>query len=156
MLSRLEAAFMFAQVDKTLARPERVYRLAGLITCLVTGLDAMFTHWYFGPSLNMAGLLEVLLRRSGVTGPARWMLLVDLVFYSLFGWAFWRAHFWLAMENEGMPAADQRSLKLLGLQLLLGLLATPALFFIVVSEACFLLKPRRASALFLTLAVTGV
>jgi hypothetical protein len=150
-LNQSEVTFMFAQVDKTLARPELVYRLAGLICCIVTGLDAISTHWYVGPSLEMAGLIEVLLRRAGVTGPARWMLIVDLLCYGIFGWAFWRA-----MDSERLPAAEKHSVKLLGLQLLLGLLVTPALFFIVVSEACFLLKPRRACALFWALVVTGV
>ncbi|MBL8191670.1 MAG: sensor histidine kinase [Acidobacteria bacterium] len=142
---------MLNRIDKALARPDRVYRLAGLISCAVTGINLMFTHLYVGPSSDMAGLIDVARRYAGLNSPEIWTLAVDLSCFCLFGWAFWRA-----MDSKRLLAPDMMSVYLLGLQVLLGLLTSPALFFIVVSEACFLLKPRRASALTLALTLTGV
>lgn len=142
---------MLDRIDKALARPDRVYRLAGLISCAVTGLSTMFTHLYVGPSSDMAGIIDVTRRLAGFNSPELWALGVDLFCYGLFGWAFWQA-----MDSERLLAPDKSSLRLLQLQVLLGLLTSPALFFIVVSEACFLLKPRRASALTLILTLAGI
>lgn len=142
---------MLDRVDKALARPDRVYRLAGLISCVVTGVNAMFTHLYAGPSQDMAGLVDVVRRYAGFNAPEPWMVVIDFICYGFFGWAFWRA-----MDSERLLAPGKSSYRLLGLQIIFGLLASPALFFIVVSEACFLLIPRRASALALALTGAGV
>jgi signal transduction histidine kinase len=142
---------MLHRLDKALARPDRVYRLVGLLSCAITGLSAMFTHFYVGPSSEMAGVMDLMQRYAGRNAPEHWTLAVDLICYGLFGWAFWTA-----MDGQRLLDSGPASIRLLGLQVALGLVASPALFFIVVSEACFVLKPRRASGLALALTGAGI
>lgn len=111
----------------------------------------MLTHIYFGVGAEMAGAIDVVRLHLGNQSPAWWAAPIDVLCFGLFGWAFWRA-----MDNEQLLKPNGTSVKFLGLQVLLGLLATPALYFIVIAEACFILKPRRASAFALLLAATGI
>lgn len=142
---------MLDRVDKALARPDRVFRLVGLITCAVTGVSTMFTHLYIGPSPDMAGLADVVRRYAGMTAPGPQVLVLDLVCYGVFGWSFWRA-----MDSQRLLSSGRSSYWLLALQAMIGLAVAPPLYFIVVAEACFILKPRRASALALGLTVAGL
>jgi signal transduction histidine kinase len=142
---------MLQWFDKILARPDLVFRLAGLILCVVTGASAMFTHLYLGPGMEMGGAMDVFRLRAGNYGPALWVLPLDALFFGGFGWAFW-----LAMDNQRLLNPSRSATKLLAVQVLIGFLATPALFFTVIAEACFILKPRRASALALLLSLLGM
>lgn len=142
---------MLSQIDKALARPDLVYRTAGLISCIVTGVSTMFTHLYVGTGTEMAGVIDVTRQYAGWTAPAAWPLVLDVICYGLFGWAFWET-----MRTERLLAAGMSTYRLLGLQVALGMLASPALLFLVVSEACFVLKPRQASALTLALTIAGL
>lgn len=142
---------MLQWFDKILARPDLVFRLAGLILCVVTGLSAMFTHLYLGPGIEMGGAVDIFRLHVGNYSPTLWMLPLDALFFAGFGWAFWRA-----MDNQRLLNPAGAATKLLALQVVIGFFATPALFFTVIAEACFILKPRRASALALLLSLLGV
>lgn len=142
---------MLDRLDKVLSRPDLVFRLVGLMSCAITGLSDMFTHLYVGPSPDMPGLSDVVRRYTGSSAPDPHALVLDLVCYSLFGWAFWRA-----MSSRRLLDPGRSGVRLIALQAVLALIASPALFFIVVAEACFILKPRRASALALILTLVGV
>ena len=142
---------MLQWLDKILARPDLVFRLAGLVLCVVMGLSSIFTHLYLGAGVDMAGAVDVLRLQVGSIAPSPWSLPFDVLFFGLFGWAFWRS-----MDNQRLLNPSGSEPLLLGLQVFIGFLATPALFFTVIAEACFILKPRRASALALLLSFTGI
>lgn len=142
---------MLQWLDKILARPDLVFRLAGLILCVVMGLSSIFTHLYLGPGIEMGGAVDVFRLHAGSRAPTLWTVPLDVLFFGLFGWAFWRA-----MDNQRLLNPSGAATKLVGLQVLIGFFATPALFFTVIAEACFILKPRRASALALLLSAMGV
>lgn len=113
----------------------------------------MVTHYYVGPSSDMAGIIDIARLYAGAESPQGWTLLLDVICYGLFGWAFWQA-----MSNQQLlHLPESRSgAKLLSLQIVLAFIVSPALFFIVVAEACFILRPRQASVLLLLLPLVGI
>ena len=57
---------MAYKLSNTLSRPDRVFRLAGLLTCAITGLNTISVHLYGTPGVEMLGLVDLLRRHFGV------------------------------------------------------------------------------------------
>lgn len=142
---------MNSKIDKILSRPDRVFRLAGLLSCAIIGMNTIFVHLYGNPGADMLGLVDVLLHHSGVSASRQLMIFVDLIVFPAFGWAFWRN-----LDADRLLAPRRISVALLALQSALGLLFSTALFFTVAAEVCFILSTRAAFFWVLAQMVAGV
>ena len=129
------------RLSNTLARPDRVFRLAGLLTCAITGLNTVSVHLYGTPGVELLGLVDLLRRHFGVNASPATLVALDVVVFVLFGAAFWRN-----LDGDRIGEQGRAGVWLLALQSALGLLFSTALFFIVAAEVCFVL-PRRAAFL---------
>lgn len=127
------------RLDKMLSRPDQVFRLAGLLSCFIVGLNTVFAHLYESPSSDVIGLLDTLRRNFALSISPPAMILIDLVAFTLFGWAFWRN-----MDGKRLDNPDRTSVGLLALQSIVGLLIAAPLFFLVAAEVSFILMVRQA------------
>lgn len=142
---------MIFDFNKILTRPDRIFRGAGLLACAITGINLIFTHLYVGPGTDMPGVLDSVRQTFNLPLAASTMVLIDVIAFTVFGWAFWRN-----MDSERLLAPDRFSVWLLVLQSILGLIAAPALFFMVAAEVAFVLKPRRAFIWVIALTVAAI
>lgn len=122
-----------------LSRPDRVFRLAGLLTCAITGLNTISVHLYGTPGLEMLGLVDLFRRHFGVSASPSTLVAVDVGVFLLFGAAFWRNP-----DGDRLGEQGRAGVWLLALQSVLGLLFSTALFFVVAAEVCFVLSSRAA------------
>jgi signal transduction histidine kinase len=142
---------MLSILEKALARPDRVFRLVGFSACVITGVNTVLTHQYVGPSPDMPGLFDVLGHHFDFVTARPSVFALDVVCYALFGWAFWQA-----LDTRRLLRAGSDGVRLLVLQSVIGLLVSPALFFLIAAEAGFILQPRRASVWVVSLTLLGI
>lgn len=142
---------MNIKLDKFTSRPDQVFRLAGLLSCLIVGLTTIFAHLYGSASSDVVGLVDSLRRHLNLPIPSAMMVTLDLLAFLIFGLAFRRN-----MASERLFNPDRMSIVLLALQSTIGLLFAAPLFFLIAAEVSFILAVRQAVLWVLAQLVAGI
>ncbi|MFN8059960.1 MAG: sensor histidine kinase [Vicinamibacterales bacterium] len=121
----------------TSSRAERVFRVAGLASCLAAGLPSTV-------QLIAAGEPGALARVGGAPAASGPWILAALVALQLAGMTAFAAAFWWSTSPARIAQATWSNVVRLGLQLALGFIVDTNLLFIVAAQVPFVLDDRWA------------